>query len=94
MRGVVQPDGAKFLAGVKSQRSSVKVREVQAEETAKAVLHSRKNADEFHLRPDRTRARTPECPRSRRPHSLRRRDPRSQYLTRFNSSFAEEDAVE
>jgi endonuclease-3 len=35
------------------------------------ALHASKNVNEFFdLRPDRTRARTPDCPRARRPHSF------------------------
>src|SRR5664279_3690263 len=45
---------------------------VCAAETAKPYLTQARTSTNFDLRPDSTRARTPECPRSRRPHSLRR----------------------
>ena len=43
-----------------------------ARQKLRSRFHASKNVDDFDLRPDSPRARTPEGPRSRRPHSLRR----------------------
>src|SRR5882724_5542943 len=53
-------------------RHRLAVRGVCAAETLKPYFTQARTSTNFDPRPDSTRARTPECPRSRRPRSLRR----------------------
>src|SRR4051794_10417488 len=54
-----------------SSRLAVRTPRVCSAETTKPYFVQARMSTNFDLRPNNTRARTPECPRSRRPHSLR-----------------------